>query len=225
MRLCVPFHCLLIGLVAGATARAACPDEKALDSFKYQIAYERTEQSRTLKGLSVLHLDVWQRGPQTAFYVREQLKDFAPPQRISYIFDQGENTAGGSCPIEKDWQACVKSFLEGSSDAPAQTCEVVLDARTIPPWTPSSNDVTKRRVVSELRSEIERFWPGTTKVVIRDFNLRDNQITMELTTAEGRHYQGCGFSATKNPHCSGWHLFGQAPLSEIRAGSTSVRTA
>ena len=46
--------------------------------FKHQIAFERTEESYVFRGLHELHVDVWQRGPLTAFYVREKLSGAIP---------------------------------------------------------------------------------------------------------------------------------------------------
>ena len=36
---------------------------------------------------------------------------------------------------------------------------------------------------------------GVREIVIRDFNLKDNQITMYLSLPDGDYYMGCGFRA------------------------------
>jgi len=37
-----------------------------------------------------------------------------------------------------------------------------------------------------------------------------------LKMPDGDYFQGCGFHAMREPHCEGWHLFGQVPVSSIR---------
>jgi hypothetical protein len=91
-----------------------------------------------------------------------------------------------------------------------------LDTRSIPRWEPSPNSQTKHQIGGELRREIEQKWQGVSEIVIRDFNLKDNQITMYLKMPDGDYYQGCAFRATREPHCERWHLFGMAPVSSIR---------
>ena len=49
-----------------------CPDPVALDLFRHQIAYEKTEESDPLRGLPLIHADVWAHGPLTAFYIQER---------------------------------------------------------------------------------------------------------------------------------------------------------
>ena len=67
--------------------------------------------------------------------------------------------------------------------------------RALRSWKPSPNDQAKQRVADELRHEIEAKWPGAQEIVIRDFNLKDNQITTYLKMPDGDYYQGCGFHA------------------------------
>jgi hypothetical protein len=194
-----------------------CPDPTTLDLFKYEITFERTEEAPTLKGLSVIHADVWERGSITAFDIREPLRDFATPTRMSYLFDEDGMNGGGSCPAEQNWAECVEKFTYGDgAGSMVRTCVVTIDIRAIPAWKPSPDSPEKRRVAGELRSEIEAKWRGVQQIVIRDFDLRDPQITMYLKMPDGDYFQGCGFHAGREPHCTGWHLFGQAPLSSIR---------
>jgi hypothetical protein len=54
------------------------------------------------------------------------------------------------------------------------------------------------------------------EIVVRDFNLKDNQLTIYMQNGDGEEFHGCGFRAMTTPHCEGWHLFGQAPISGIR---------
>jgi hypothetical protein len=91
-----------------------------------------------------------------------------------------------------------------------------VDLRTIPAWKPSPDDQTKRCTAADLRDEIQTKWPGVQEIVIRNFNLKDNQITMYLKMPDGDYYDGCGFSAASKPHCEGWHLFGNTPNASIR---------
>jgi hypothetical protein len=193
---------------------ASCPASTALDFFKHQIAYQRTEELDPFKGLQELHADVWQRGPLTAFYVREKLNEFAPSVRMTYLLGKAGLQGGGTCPLEKSWRECVEGFagLQYATDV-VGTCAITLDMSTIPVWKPSPNDPTKRRIADELRSEVEAKWRGVQEIVIRDFNLEDNQITMYLKMPDGDYYEGCGFHATSEPHCEGWHLFGTSPIS------------
>jgi hypothetical protein len=204
--------------IQGADSKPSrCPNPAALDFFKHQIAYQRTEELDPFKGLRELHADVWQRGPLTAFYVREKLSEFVPSVRMTYLFGKGGLQGGGTCPVERNWRECVEGFadLEYATDV-LGTCTIAFDISTIPVWKPSPNDQTKRRIADELRNEIEAKWPGVQEIVIRDFNLEDNQITMYLKMPDGDYYQGCGFHAMSEPHCEGWHLFGMAPISSIR---------
>jgi hypothetical protein len=96
------------------------------------------------------------------------------------------------------------------------TCAANIDTRAIPAWEPSPNDQNKRKIAAELRVEIEAHWRGAQEIVIRDFNLRDNQITMYLKMPDGDYYRGCGFHATQDPHCEGEHGFGMASVAKIR---------
>ena len=201
-----------------ASKPASCPDPAALDLFKRQIAYERTEETYPLKGLSVIHADVWERGTLTALYIRERLRDFVATVRIVYSVENHEAQSGYTCPVQQNWKECVQQHedLEAASSDIRRTCAATVDMRTIPAWRPSPNDQTKRRIADELRREIEAKWQGVQQIVIRNFNLKDNQITMYLKMPNGDYFQGCGFSAAGEPHCEGWHLFGQAPVSSIR---------
>ncbi len=88
----------------------SCPETTALDLFKYQIVFERTEESGTLKGLKVIHTDTWERGNSTAFYVRERLPEFNTDVRMVYLFDKEAMAGGGTCPAEQNWLECVEGF-------------------------------------------------------------------------------------------------------------------
>jgi hypothetical protein len=209
-----PFCALLL---ASGRLVAGCPDPAVLDLFKHQIAYERQWEDRPLKGLSLIHANVWVRGSITGFYVREQLKDYTSPVRMSYIFDVDGPRGGGTCPITKDWRQCIAEFAADAQDAlPATICYAELDVGSILPWQPTPDSPTKRQIASELSREIEQQWPGVLEIVIRDFNLKDSEITMYLKMRDGDEYHGCGFHAMREPHCEGWHLFGMSPLSGIK---------
>lgn len=197
---------------------AICPNAAAVDFFKHQIAYQRTEESDSLKGLRLIHTDVWVRGSITGFYIREELKEFNNPNlRGTYLFGKDGLQGGGTCNVGEDWRQCIEKFTYGeNASEPVATCNTTIDLRRIPAWTPSPDDQKKKRIANEIRKEIEARYENAQEIVIRDFNLMDNQITMYVKMPDGDYFQGCGFYANKEPHCEGWHLFGQAPLSAIR---------
>jgi hypothetical protein len=194
-----------------------CPDPIALGRFKHQIAYQRTEEFDPLGGLRLIHADVWMRGPVTAFYVQEKLNGVIPSLREAYLFGGDGLRGGGTCPAERNWKECVKQSAGVEyANSPVRICTTTIDMRVIPAWRPSPNDLKKRQIADELRREIEDQWKGAQEIVIRDFNLQDPQITIYLKLPDGDYFQGCGFHATREPHCEGWHLFGHAPVSSIR---------
>jgi hypothetical protein len=204
--------CMLVVPGFGAT----CPDETALDLFKYQIAFEKTSESYDLMGLPLIHTNVWIRGPITGFYIREQLMQYTPTANITYLFGADGPYGGGSCPVTKNWRTCIEDFAGAEHDTdPIRTCTTTINLRAIPAWRPSPNSQKKKQMADELRREIEAKWGVASEIVIRDFNLKDNQITIFLKMPDSVYYHGCGFYATREPHCQ-WHLFGQAPLSSIR---------
>src|SRR5262249_30423100 len=131
---------------------AICPNPAALNLFKHQIAYQRTEELYPFKGLRELHADVWQRGPLTAFYVRDKLNEFAASVRMADLFGKSGLQGGGTCPVEKNWRECVEEFA-GMEHATyvVGTCSIALDMTTIPTWKPSPNDQAKRHIADELR--------------------------------------------------------------------------
>jgi hypothetical protein len=201
-------------VISGSSA--SCPNQHALDLFDHEIAYERTEESYPLKGLSMLHVSVWTNDSITAFYIHDQLSGFVPDVRMTYVFSDrylGRNT----CPVAQDWEECIvkSADIDRAAHAP-QTCTTNVDLSAISPWAPSANNDAKRKIAGELRSEIEGNWKGAEEIVVRDFNLRDSQITAYIKMPDGDYFQGCAFQASAMPHCSGWHLFGQVPDSKIR---------
>jgi len=206
-----------LSLLSVPSLIGACPDATALQFFKHQIAYQRTLESTPFMGLPLIHTDVWVRGPIAGFCVHEQLKFNNPSLRTTYLFGEYGLQGGGSCNVQKNWRQCIGDFapLENRSD-PVTTCKTTIDLSAIPAWRPSPNDQKKQKIADELGREIEARYQDADQIVIRDFNLLDNQITMYVKTPEGDYFQGCGFYANKQPHCEGWHLFGQAPLSRIR---------
>jgi Carboxypeptidase regulatory-like domain len=203
----------------GHTAeKGACPDSTALGSLKHQIAYQRTEESDPLRGLSVIHVNVWMRGSLTGFYIHEPLKGFLPTIRDTYLFDEEDGLrGGGTCPVEKNWLACIAGFADPKrTDERVTTCATTIDVRRIAAWEPSPNNQQKRRIALELRHEVEDEWGQAEKIVVRDFNLKDNQLTIYIKALDDEQYHGCDFRSMRTPHCDGWHLFGQVPISSIR---------
>ena len=60
----------------------------------------------------MIHVDVWERGTVTAFYVRERLNGFAPDARMTYLFTEDGLHGGGACPASQDWQG-VREDIRG----------------------------------------------------------------------------------------------------------------
>ncbi len=183
-----------LALASAAFGSVPCPAPAALSFFKHQIAYERTQELNPFKSLQELHADVWQRGPLTAFYIRDRLAEFAPSVRMAYVFGKDSLQGGGTCSNEKNWRACVEEFAgaEDANDA-VGTCAITLDMAAIPTWRPSPNDETKRRIANELRREIETQWHGVQEIVVRDFNLKDSLLKMYLKLPDGdRRYSSPG---------------------------------
>lgn len=202
---------------ANPTSGASCPSKQALDLFRHQIAYERTEESDPLKGLSVLHANVWTNDSITAFYIRDQLNGFVPDVRMTYVFSD-RYLGRYTCPLTQGWEQCVEKSPDiGRAGSAGHVCTTNVDLSAVPVWAPSANNDVKRKIASELRTEIEGKWKGAEEIVVRDFNLRDPQITAYIKMPDGDYFQGCAFEANVLPHCTGWHLFGQVPDSEIRS--------
>jgi len=207
----------VVSALFGPHLIAACPDARALQFFEHRIAFDRALGGDPFKGLSLIHMDVWVHGPITGLYVREELKEFHNPSlRMTYLFGEEGSQGGGTCRVGKDWRQCIEQFApaENTSD-PIITCQTTVDLHAIPAWIPSPNDQRKKQIGRELRSEIEALYQDAEEIVVRDFNLMDNDITIYVKTSDGEYFQGCDFHANIEPHC-GWHLFGQAPLSRIR---------
>lgn len=194
-----------------------CPGGDAFNRFKHQIAYQRTQESDPLRGARYLKANVWQRGPLTAFYINNKLTGVVPNMRLAYLFDGDGLQGGGTCPVEKNWRGCVEEFAGTNFATHIVTiCTITVDMKQIPAWEPSPNDQSKKVIAEELRKEIEHQWPDAREIVIRDFNLKDSQLTIYLKTPDGDYFQGCSFNSMTIPHCGGWHLFGMAPNSSIR---------
>jgi len=169
-----------------------------------------------LNGLALIHADVWMRGTVTTFYVREKARGGVMNFRMAYVFGEGGFEVGTSCPGDLDWAVCAERLAEDEGLGNiAQTCSATIDVRAIPVWKPSPDGEQKRRLADELRHEIEAQWKGAREIVIRDFNLKDPEITIYVRTPDGEYFQGGSFHVLREPHC-GWHLFGQAPYSSLR---------
>ena len=89
-----------------------CPDPAAVNLFKHQIAYQRTEELDPFQGLQELLADVWQRGPLTAFYVRDTLKEFATGVRMADLFGKAAYKVVG--PVQSK-----RTGESASRDSPA----------------------------------------------------------------------------------------------------------
>jgi hypothetical protein len=208
----------LLALLILPAIEGACPDSRALGLFRHEIAYDRTEESDPFKGASQIHTHVWERGSITAFHVDEAIRTYPPDVRLIYLFSaDGTQSGYFTCPAKKDWLECLRASARLEEvNSVVRTCTATVDLRAIPAWEPSPDNPAKREVAEALSREIETKWQGVQEIVIRDFNLQDRQITMYLRLPDGDYLQGCGFRAEREPHCDGWHLFGQAPASTIR---------
>jgi hypothetical protein len=203
--------------VGAAPRPTSCPTAVALDDLKHEIAYDRTEELDPLEGLSVIHMHVLERGSLTAFYLDESLRTFPPNIRLAYFVGADGARGYSSCRTEQNWQKCVEESARlEEANYLVQTCSTTVDLSTIPVWEPSPNSPKKRQVADELRREIETKWPGALEIVVRDFNLKDRQITMYLRMPDADYFQGCGFHAMRETVCESWHLFGMAPVADIR---------
>src|SRR5579871_83228 len=128
-----------------------CPDKTVLDLFKHQIAFEKTWESYDLRGLLLIHTDVWVRGPITGFYIREQLKQYTPWANVTYLFGADGPQGGGTCPVTKNWRTCIEEFAgaEHGGD-PIKTCTTTINLRAIPAWRPAPNGQKKKQIAAEL---------------------------------------------------------------------------
>lgn len=195
-----------------------CPGKPVVvDSFRHEIAYARTEELDPLRGLKVIHANVWERGPNTALYIREPLSEYIPTVRMVYLFNEGDIEGAFTCTLLDEWKSCVQKQVpfEEPQDQ-ARTCGATFNLLDIPAWEPSPNSEKKRRVAAEILAEIAAQWSGAQEIVIRDFNFKDPQVTMYLKMPDGEYVQGCAFHAATQPHCVGWHSFGMAPSPNIR---------
>ncbi|MBZ5496409.1 MAG: hypothetical protein LAP85_08400 [Acidobacteriia bacterium] len=207
-----------LGVIQKPASTPTCPDPVALERFKYFIAYERMGQEDPWRGLQQIHLNVWQQGRLTGFYMLEEVPGAVSTMRISYLFSEDGPIGGGSCPAELDWQKCVVKYTYDNyrRGLPIRRCTTTIDLRTIPLWEPSPDNEEKRRVAAGLRKEIETKWHGVQEIVVRDFNLKDNGITIYMKTRDGDFFQGCEFHVTDKVHCDSWHSFGMISLPDLK---------
>ena len=195
---------------------ANCPNPSALEQFMYQIEYQRAWAwgGDPFKGLSLLHVDVWMRGPLTGLYVRERRKEYAGIREAD-IFDESGRRGGGSCPPDEGWRRCIERFAgQEYSEKSTNTCTTTLNLRTIPAWKPSPNDDMKRHVAVELRTQVEAQWPSVQQIRVRDFNLRDNALMIWMKFPDREIFQHCAFYAMRTPPCEKWGGFGMDPEPE-----------
>ena len=92
-------------------------------------------------------------------------------------------------------------------------CEYVLN---VPRWEPSSDGPEKRRVAAELLEEFQSFGYGDARrIIIRDFNLDDPDITAYIVSRRGEEVSGLHVHPQQKTHCA-WHMFGQSPRSGLK---------
>ncbi len=136
---------------------------------------------------------------------------------MAYLFGREGLQAGGTCSASERSTNCIARYAGvDRTNGLVQTCKTTVDLRTIPAWKPSPDSPQKQQLAKALRSEIELRWQGAEEIVIRDFNLRDPQITICIKMPDGDYFQGCSLYITHVPHCEHWHSFGQAPTSDLR---------
>lgn len=199
------------------SAENDCLSPVALDLFRHEIAYQRTEETNPVKGLTSINANVWERGPNTAIYIQTLLSGLAPTERLGYMFDEGSMTGYLICPVAQDWKACVQaSAPPAGSNQQLKTCTTTINLSDIPAWEPSPDSPAKRKLASELLAEIADKWPAAQEITVRDFNLKDPQITMVLKAPDDDYVQGCSLYVNSQPHCDHWHSFGMVPNSKIK---------
>ena len=170
------------------------------------------------------------------YYLRQNTVPihYDPNLRPVSVFegDAEVSAAEGNCPPDPSWIDCAV-YLSTQANAPsrvvydgektlkyppsgvaASECEFVLH---VPRWEPSRDSPEKREMARQILGELRHFgYEDAKKIVIRDFNVQDPDITAYITDQSGRHlFQGCAFSRDLVPHC-GWHMFGQSPLAGLR---------
>lgn len=210
-----------INRVASEAANEFCWPTQTMDQLKLQLAYERSTNDFPLLGIPKARLKVWTNQNQTLFYIVNHLQGFREDLRLVYAFDNGKMRGRATCPSSKDWRACVAELAGSTAGAnprheQVQTCETTLDVSSIPQWQPSAMSSKKMVILQALRRQAESKYADLKRVVIRDFNLNDNQILMYIQTSGAEYYQACSLDSNQAPFCDHWHLFGQAPVKAIR---------
>jgi hypothetical protein len=194
-----------------------CPRLPSIDLFRHQIVYQRTEEIDPFFGLANLRATVWSVADKTIYYVNQPLVGYPPQSRLAYVLGPTRLLSYVFCSSDQDWRDCISRELDSAEPRQSDfTCTLTLDLSGLPAWKESPHDDAKRKLIAELKSEIQSRWKGAQSVVIRDFNVWDPQITIWLRMSDGEYFQGCSFRATESPHCVDWHSFGQASPSSLR---------
>jgi uncharacterized protein (DUF736 family) len=212
-----------IFLLAGITAlghalpNRHCVDSAIVDLLKHDIAYYRHfSKGGPFSQIKNVRLMAWARDELTAFYLLDHLPHDDPSFRVVLWYQDDELVNSSGCTTNQTWQACIEGSptLQAYRDSQgrARTCRIDVNVAAIPPWKPSPDNATKRRIAREIAAEVERAWGPSGEIVARDFNLRDPDIMIYMRASDGSDgYTHCGgFRAWKTPHCLGWPGFGQA---------------
>jgi hypothetical protein len=127
---------------------------------------------------------------------------------------EGKQLSPMSCPDE-DWVGCATRTISkelASSGGASTACSIKID---VPTWHPSADTTLKKRLAAEILNEVRSSGYDPAKVVAKDFNVYDPDLTLMITDTEGNTMmQGCRLNAFGSPHCV-WHLFGQAPKDKL----------
>src|SRR5262249_32740828 len=146
-------------------------------------------------------------------------------QRAVYIWRLGQALDSTSCPPD-NWVDCAIEYIRENrkpgepddnkgSHGPSKPCELVL---TIPAWRPAPNERReKQQMASEVLSEFRSYgYEDVRRIIVRDFALDDPDLWAYIVDRNGRgEVLGCRFERERQPHC-GWHMFGQAPVKELK---------
>lgn len=161
-------------------------------------------------------------------------ENYDPSVRPVWVFDDNVSSVAGpetSCPPDQSWPECAVHWRGhqglsapalrsgGASSHPSTAADSRVCGFTlkVPRWDPSPDSPEKRRIAAELVVEFQEFgYTNAERIVVRDFNLEDPDITAWITSPRGEErLQGCTFVRGRSPHCA-WHLFGQSPLESLR---------
>lgn len=215
-RVCVFSVLAVAGL---AQDPGTCVPRPVLQAFRHDIAFKRSYGAEDFRGFSAIHAAVWIVGDTVALYAREHPPASVAGLKLVYLFNAGQLAGGFSCAASDEVRSCLAKGMnldvERIPERPV--CQILIKLSNLAPWAPSPLSHEKIELIDQIRAEIQKQWDGATGIVIRNFNIQDNQLFMDLEYGKRHFYMGCGFSARFTPHCTGWHLFGDVSNARIAA--------